>query len=82
MTAGEVRDMREREAKGSAVRQKIFTLSRVSRGLLALSNRKFEEAGRQFAEIGEEGGLNDWEGVVSPVWAVIPAYLITGHIDS
>jgi COP9 signalosome complex subunit 1 len=65
MTASDVRDSRERQAKGSAVRQKVGVQIRVARGLLALSNRRFEEAGRNFAEIGEEGGLNDWEGVVS-----------------
>ncbi|KAK1923869.1 putative cop9 signalosome complex subunit 1 [Papiliotrema laurentii] len=63
MTASDVRDSRERQAKGSAVRQKVGVQIRVARGLLALSNRRFEEAGRNFAEIGEEGGLNDWEGV-------------------
>ena len=55
------------EAKSSADRQKINARARTARGLLALADGRYEEAGRHFAEIGEEGGLKDWEGVVSPL---------------
>lgn len=36
----------------------------MARGLVALAQREFEKAGREFGEVGEEGGLGDWEGQV------------------
>jgi hypothetical protein len=36
--------------------------------LVALAQREFEKAGREFGEVGEEGGLGDWEGQVGRIW--------------
>lgn len=35
---------------------------RVAKGLVALHNKEWEKAGRELGEVGEEGGLGEWEG--------------------
>ena len=65
MTAGEVRESRERQSKSGAGRRSVEVKVRVARGLVALASADYEKAGRQLAEVGEVGGLGDWEGVVS-----------------
>lgn len=65
MTAADVRANRERDARSLAVRKSVGVKVRVGRGLVALAHRDYERAGRELGEIGEEGGLEDFEGVVS-----------------
>ena len=38
---------------------------RVAKGLVALGNRDYERAGKEFGMVGEDGGLGAWEGQVS-----------------
>ncbi|RSH93652.1 hypothetical protein EHS25_006298 [Saitozyma podzolica] len=61
-TAADIRENREREARAASARKVVGVRLRVARGLVALAQREFEKAGREFGEVGEEGGLGDWEG--------------------
>ena len=61
-----MRENREREARGQSTRRKIGIKLRVAKGVVALSNRDYEKAGREFGAVGEEGALEDWEGEVCP----------------
>lgn len=65
LTAADIRDKREKEAHSASVRRSVGVKIRVAKGLLHLSSGAYAEAGREFGEIGEEGGLAAWEGVVS-----------------
>ncbi len=67
LTAGDVRETREREAKSIAVRKTVGVQIRVGKGQVALAGKEYEKAGREFGEICEDGGLGDWEGQVSHV---------------
>ncbi|KAK4689314.1 COP9 signalosome complex subunit 1, partial [Tremellales sp. Uapishka_1] len=62
ITAGDLRASRENQARSADVRRAVGIKIRVARGLLALQNREFEKAARELGEIGEEGGLGEWEG--------------------
>ncbi|ORX38038.1 cop9 signalosome complex subunit 1 [Kockovaella imperatae] len=64
ITAGEVRENREREARGMSTRRKIGVKIRVAKGLVALGNKDYDRTGREFSQVGEDGGLGDWEGQV------------------
>ena len=63
-TADDIRENREREARGTASRQKIVVKMRVAKGVFGLGNRDYERAGREFGMVGEDGGLGAWEGQV------------------
>lgn len=65
MTATDVRDNREKEARALDVRKHVGVRMRVARGLVSLGNRDYREAGREMGEVGEEGGLGEWDGLVS-----------------
>lgn len=65
LTAADVRENREREARSASVRRTVGIKIRVAKGLEALGKRDWERAGRELGEIGEEGGLAEWEGQVS-----------------
>jgi COP9 signalosome complex subunit 1 len=47
------------------VRKSVGAKIRVGKGLVALASGDFERAGVELGEVGEEGGLGDWEGQVS-----------------
>ena len=74
LTLSDVRESRAQNARGVAVRQAVKIKIRVWKGLMALTSGKFDEAGRELGEVGEEGGLGEWEGVVSQC-------LLSPHID-
>lgn len=67
LTAADIRDKREKEAHSAAVRRSVGVKLRVAHGLLHLNNGNYAEAGREFGEVGEDGGLTGWEGDVSRV---------------
>jgi hypothetical protein len=65
-TAADIREHREREMRAANVRRIVGVKLRVAKGLVALAGKDFEKAGRELGEVGEEGGLGDWEGQVNP----------------
>jgi hypothetical protein len=65
LTASDLRDNREREARSASTRRMVGVKIRVARGIVSLGFGEFEKAGREFGEVCEEGGLSDWEGQVS-----------------
>ena len=48
---------------------------------MALAQGDFERAGREFGEIGEEGGLGEWEGQVNVIELGDWARSQQGHLD-
>jgi COP9 signalosome complex subunit 1 len=64
LTAGDLRETREREERSAAVRKTVGVQIRIGKGLVTLAAREYEKAGREFGEISEEGGLGEWEGQV------------------
>lgn len=65
LTAADVRDNQEKEARSAEMRRNVGVKLRVAKGLDALGKREWERAGREMGEVGEEGGLAGWEGQVS-----------------
>ena len=72
LTAGDLRESREREAKSAAVRKAVGVQIRVGKALVSLAAKDYERAGREMGEISEEGGLQDWEGSVSIFPLIVP----------
>lgn len=64
LTANDVREHRERDAKAADSRRDITKTLRVAKGLLALDQGQFSKAGSELAEMLEEGGLGDKDGEV------------------
>ena len=64
ITASEVRENRERDAKASESKRDVMRTLRVAKALLALDQGQFSKAGSELAEMLEEGGLGDKEGEV------------------
>lgn len=64
MTRAQVEQSRTQAARSAEVRRAVGIKLRVARGLLAISTNNIDRAARELAEIGEEGGLGEWEGVV------------------
>jgi hypothetical protein len=65
VTVVELRETREKAERSAAVRRVVGVKIRVAKGLMALSQKDYERAGRELGEVGEEGGLESWEGQVS-----------------
>lgn len=65
LTAADVRENQEKEARSAETRRNVGVKLRVAKGLDALGKYDWERAGRELGEIGEEGGLAGWEGQVS-----------------
>lgn len=65
LTAGDLRETREREAKSAAVRKTVGVQIKTGLGLVALAGNQYESAGRELGDIFEEDGLGEWEGQVS-----------------
>lgn len=65
MTAAQVREKQEREVHDSALRMSVGVKISVARGIIALVERRYEEAGRLMGRVTEDGGLGEWEGTVS-----------------
>lgn len=64
MTRAQVEQSREQAARSTEVRRAVGVKLRVARGLLGLAHGEYARAAREFAEAGEEGGLQDWDGAV------------------
>ncbi|GMK54863.1 hypothetical protein CspeluHIS016_0114490 [Cutaneotrichosporon spelunceum] len=64
MTRAQVEQSRTQAARSAEVRRAVGVKLRVARGLLAIDSGEWSYAARELGEIGEEGGLVDWEGVV------------------
>lgn len=64
-TAGDVRENRERLQRGMTIKKSVGIKLHVARGLIDLASRKYDAAGRHFAEVLEDGGLQEWDGHVS-----------------
>ena len=62
LTASDIRENRAREARSAAVRRSVWTKIKVAKGLILLSQEKFEETGLLLSEVIEDGGLGDWDG--------------------
>ena len=67
LTASDLRETRQREAKSESVRKAVGVQIRVGKGLLALAAKEYERAGRELGLICEEGGLAESEGQVGRV---------------
>lgn len=65
ITADDMREHRERNAKAADTRKAIMRSLRVAKGISALHQAKFGRAGDDFAELIEDGGLGSQEGNVS-----------------
>jgi hypothetical protein len=68
LTASDVRQHRERDAKAADTRKDITKTLRVAKALLALDQSQFSKAGSELSEMLEDGGLGDKEGEVSNVF--------------
>jgi COP9 signalosome complex subunit 1 len=64
MTAAQVREKQEREVQDSALRTRVGVKINVARGIIALQERRYEEAGRLMGRVTEDGGMGEWEGTV------------------
>jgi len=62
MTITQVQQNRAAEARNQAVRRAVGVKLRVARAILALSHQEYQRAARELGEVGEEGGLGEWEG--------------------
>ncbi|WVR08336.1 hypothetical protein IAU60_005389 [Kwoniella sp. DSM 27419] len=63
ITASDIRERRENEARSAAVRRTVMIRIRVAKGLVALYNREWSRAAGQLGAVAEvEGGLADFEG--------------------
>lgn len=74
VTANDVREHRERDAKAAGARKDVVRTLRIAKGLLALDQADFKRAGGEFAGLLEEGGLGPKEGEVSRtnfVWFIL-----------
>ena len=60
-----MRENQEREVKDSALRTSVGVKINVARGIIALQEKRFDEAGRLMGRVTEDGGLGEWEGTVS-----------------
>ncbi|WRT69387.1 uncharacterized protein IL334_006371 [Kwoniella shivajii] len=84
VTASDLRERRENEARSLAVRRSVMVRIRVAKGLVALHNREWSKAGRELGSVGEEeGGLGDFEGkaISSADLALITAFCILASAD-
>ncbi|KAL7424840.1 hypothetical protein Q5752_000525 [Cryptotrichosporon argae] len=78
MTVDDVRERRERQEQGQSVRRRVVVRLKVARALVQLgvgTAASFANAARELCELGEGGGLGDWEGQVisTPDTAIITA---------
>lgn len=64
MTAAQVREKQDRELQDSALRTSVGVKINVARGIIALQERRYEEAGRLMGRVTEDGGMGEWEGTV------------------
>lgn len=67
MTQAQVQQSRDQAARSQKVRRDVGVKLRVARGLLSLQREGsagYANAAREFGQVGEEGGLQDWEGEV------------------
>lgn len=64
VTANDIREHRERDAKAADARREVVKTLRVAKGLLALEQHNYKKAGEEYAELLEEGGLESKEGEV------------------
>ncbi|BEI80381.1 hypothetical protein CcaverHIS002_0109100 [Cutaneotrichosporon cavernicola] len=64
MTRAQVEMSRTQAARSAEVRRAVGVKLRVARGLLAIDSLEFSRAACELGEIGEEGGLGEWDGVV------------------
>ncbi|KLT39155.1 PCI-domain-containing protein [Cutaneotrichosporon oleaginosum] len=64
MTRLQVLQSRNKAARAAEARRTVGIKLRVARGILAINMREYSHAARELGEVGEEGGLGDWEGVV------------------
>ncbi|WWC65557.1 uncharacterized protein I303_108175 [Kwoniella dejecticola CBS 10117] len=63
VTASDIRERREAEARSQAVRRTVMVRIRVGKGLVTLYNKEWSKAARELGAVGEvEGGLGDFEG--------------------
>lgn len=74
MTAGDVRENEERAAQGVETRRIVTIKIQVAQGVIALARGSYAEAGRLMGRVLEDGGLGDWEGVVSSLRGHIVPY--------
>jgi COP9 signalosome complex subunit 1 len=64
MTRLQVEQSRTQAARSAEVRRAVGVKLRVARGLLAINAHEYSRAARELGEVGEEGGLGEWDGVV------------------
>lgn len=62
MTTAQVQQNRAAEERNQSVRRAVSVKLRVAQAVLALSHQDYARVARELGEIGEEGGLQDWEG--------------------
>jgi COP9 signalosome complex subunit 1 len=62
MTIAQVQQNRASEARNQAVRRAVGVKLRVARAVLALSHNDYQRAARELGEVGEDGGLEEWDG--------------------
>lgn len=72
ITANDVREDRERDAKTADTKKEIMKVLRVAKALLALEQTHFRRAGSELAELLEEDGLGEKEGEVSSESLLVP----------
>ncbi|WWC93127.1 uncharacterized protein L201_008094 [Kwoniella dendrophila CBS 6074] len=84
VTASDIRERRENEARSLAVRKNVMIRIKIAKGLVALYNKEWSKAGRELSSLAEdEGGLSDFEGkaISSSDLALITAFCILASSD-
>ena len=81
LTANDVRENQERDAKASDTRRDIMRTLTVAKALLALEQSDFRKTGEELTELLEDGGLGDKEGEVRDAHHhTLPDYELIGMI--